>query len=262
VRKGRPEIGHKVETIEYSPNQFERIFAGLDVLIITLGISRQNSEFTFFDVNYRIVSNAVDASVKDGVKRVIYVSGLGVGPHNTESYFLSKYLAEEKIRKSGIEYFILRPSYIIGSGDEMTPYLIKKLLNNDTITVYGTGRYRLQPIYILDVCKLILKLISVDFPSATIDVVGNEIITYRDYITLVAKVIGKRPRLVYRSLEEVIQAAMRTDNPEISVEELEVLVSDFVSSCKVLKKYYEITPTPLDSAVKKTVKDILMTEDR
>ena len=57
---------------------------------------------------------------KTKIKKIIYISGLGVTSKSTSAYFISKYKAEQEIIKSGLDYTILRASYIIGKNDSLT----------------------------------------------------------------------------------------------------------------------------------------------
>jgi NADH dehydrogenase len=60
------------------------------------------------------------------IKKIVYNSGLGVNKSTTFGYFISKLKAEQQIIKSGLDYAILRASYIIGKNDPLTKNLLKQ----------------------------------------------------------------------------------------------------------------------------------------
>src|SRR5205085_2365727 len=59
----------------------------------------------------------VAAASSNGVRRFIYLSGAGTRPGRTEPWFRAKERAERAITASGMEYVILRPSWIYGPDD-------------------------------------------------------------------------------------------------------------------------------------------------
>jgi NADH dehydrogenase len=59
--------------------------------------------------------------------------------------------------------------------------------------VIGKGEYRLQPVYIDDLCGIVARAISDNFTyGKTFDIGGPEILTYMEIVDLVGKIIGKR----------------------------------------------------------------------
>ena len=88
--------------------------------------------------------------------RIIYISGFGVSDKTTSAYFAAKSEAEYLIQNASIPYDILRCSYILGKGDELTPFIVEKL-QAGTINVPGNGLYRLQPLLVTDVAKVLVR---------------------------------------------------------------------------------------------------------
>src|SRR3990170_5356721 len=87
-------------------------------------------------------------------KKIVYISGLGVSNNTVSSYFISKYKAENEIITSGLDYTILRASYIIGKNDPLTKNLNGQI-KSGKIIIPGSGKYHLQPIFVNDVAKVI-----------------------------------------------------------------------------------------------------------
>lgn len=223
-------------------------------LIHVAGISGQNANSTFELVNVNLTRRIVCAAREAGVHRIIYASGLGVSPVNTEAYFLSKYLAEQAILSSGIDYTIFRPSYIIGMGDEITQELIYQVHTGE-VTILGSGNYRFQPIWIGDVAEIFFKSVSnKDTSRQIVDLVGPEILSLMDYVKLISRLIGKEPSYTFVDLEKACQTAMR--EPEkfgLSTDEIDVLISDFVSESRTEERYSLELKRPID-----VLKEMLM----
>jgi len=80
-----------------------------DALIHLIGIGRQSSKSTFEEINLNLTKNVIKACKNAGIKKIIFISGLGVSRSNKSDYFVSKYKAEREIINSGIGlYYISR----------------------------------------------------------------------------------------------------------------------------------------------------------
>ena len=93
----------------------------VDIIISAIGpVGGDNSE----NVDYLGTINIVAAAKKNGVKQIIYMSSIGAGgAENISTVMLNllanktmkwKALAEDQIRKSGIDFTIVRPGGLVG----------------------------------------------------------------------------------------------------------------------------------------------------
>jgi len=130
-----------------------------DVLVHLIGIGRESPKSTFEEINLNLTKNVIKACKNAGIKKIIFISGLGVSRSNKSNYFVSKYEAEREIINSGLDYTIFRASYIMGKTDYLTKALSKQM-KKGTIVIPGSGKYRLQPISVADVAKIILEAIN------------------------------------------------------------------------------------------------------
>ena len=129
------------------------------VLLHFIGQGKQTVDNDYEKVNISLTKNAINLCKKAGIKKIIYISGLGVQKNTHFGYFISKYKAEQEIIRSGLDYTIFRASYIIGKDDPLSQILFKQI-KNGMITIPGSGNYRLQPIFIEDIGKVFLQAIS------------------------------------------------------------------------------------------------------
>ncbi|MEC7711653.1 MAG: NAD(P)H-binding protein, partial [Thermoproteota archaeon] len=107
---------HHTETVVYSKTLLEKglqnKLRNCDALVHLIGIGKQSSKYNFED-NIELTKNMIKTCKKSGIKKIIYISGLGVTKNSTSDYFISKYKAEQEIINSGLNYTIFRPSYIV-----------------------------------------------------------------------------------------------------------------------------------------------------
>src|SRR4029077_16073384 len=119
---------------------------GSDAFLHFIGQGRQTVDSDYDAVNVSLARNAVALCKKAKIKKIIYISGLGVDKNTTLGYFISKYKAEQEIIHSGLDYTILRASYMIGHADPLSKNLQQQMKKREII-VPGSGNYRFQPIF-------------------------------------------------------------------------------------------------------------------
>jgi NADH dehydrogenase len=220
-----------------------------DALIHLIGIGRQSSKSTFEEINLNLTKNVIKACKNAGIKKIIFISGLGVSKSNQSGYFVSKYKAEREIMNSGLDYTIFRASYIIGKTDYLTKALSKQM-KNGIIVIPGSGKYRLQPIFVLDVAKIILEaVLEKKFSKKILDLVGPQKMRFEDFVKLFTKNTSVKIKKI--NLERAYDEAKRNPRSVYGLESLNILVGDYTSDGKQLRKLSDVKLT--------TVREFLQT---
>lgn len=227
----------KNETKLISNNYDEKVILSKiknsDALIHLVGIGKESTKTDYESINVQLTQKIVNLSKKAKIKKFVYTSGLGVSTDTSIGYFISKFKAEKSIIDSKIDYTIFRPSYIVGKDDLFTKYL-KKSIKKNKITIPGSGKYLIQPIYIEDVTKLIFKSITdKSFKNKTLDLVGPEIISFKKYIQLFLQ--KKKTKLYHIDIEDAYHLAVTNSKFDYGVDDLNILVGNFVGNHKKLR---------------------------
>ncbi|MBI5698378.1 MAG: NAD(P)H-binding protein [Thaumarchaeota archaeon] len=208
---------------------------GCNALIHLIGSGTQTKDSNYDLINVKQTDKIITLCKKSHIKKIIYISGLGVNDSTTFGYFISKLKAEQIIIKSGLDYTILRASYIIGKDDPLVQNLTRQT-KHGVILIPGSGSYRLQPISVNDVCKVILACINnKKLSNKIIDLVGPQTISFENFVRKFIK--GKRTRIQKISLEQAYFDAL--NNPKKTVyglDDLNIMIGDFTSSHKRLEK--------------------------
>src|SRR3989344_3021432 len=68
----------------------------------------------YYKINVEGTKNLVDSCKKNKIKRIIFVSSMASTKDYLDDYGRSKRAAEVLIKKSGLDYTILRPSFVYG----------------------------------------------------------------------------------------------------------------------------------------------------
>ena len=227
----------KIISLNYDEKDILPTIKNSHGLIHLVGIGKQSIKNDFNSINFGLTKKIINLCKKGNIEKIIFNSGLGVSKTTSLGYFISKYHAEQEIIKSGLNYTIFRPSYIVGKNDLLTIYL-KKQIKNMEIKIPGSGKYSIQPIYINDVSKIIKKsLIDDKFRNKTLDLVGSESITFQEYVKLFSR---NKIKIKNVDLEMCYNDAINNPHSAISVDDLNLLIGDFKGDYKKLKNISKI----------------------
>ena len=241
---------HHTETAVYSKTLLEKglqnKLRNCDALVHLIGIGKQSFKYNFED-NIDLTKNMIKTCKKSGIKKIIYISGLGVTKNSTSDYFISKYKAEQEIINSGLNYTIFRPSYIIGKKDYLSKFILKQI-KKGIVIIPGSGKYHLQPIFVEDVAKIIVESIyEKKFSNKILDLVGPEIIKFEDFVRYFIK--NKKTRIQKINLESIYHDALHNPKSIYDLDSLNLLIGDYTGNLKQLQKTSNVKLRP--------VKDIL-----
>jgi len=233
----------KIISTNVSEPKLQSKLKNYSALINLIGIGRQTPKSTFEEINLNLTKDVIKTCKNAGIKKIIFISGLGVSKSNTSDYFASKYKAEQEIINSGLDYTIFRASYIMGKTDHLTKALSKQM-KNGVIVIPGSGKYRLQPIFVSDVVKIILEaVLEKKFSKKIIDLVGPQKISFEDFVKLFAKNTGTKIEKI--SIEDAYDEAKRNVKAVYGLESLNILVGDYTSNGKQLQKLSNVKLTAI-----------------
>ena len=218
----------------YDEKKLLQLIKNSDALIHLVGIGQQSVNSDYNMINTEFTQHIVNLSKKANIKKIVYLSGLGVSIKTTLGYFISKYNAENFIINSGLDYTIFRPSYIVGTDDMFTKYL-KRQIKNGEINIPGSGTYSIQPIHISDVVKIIFEsTLQSKFKNKIIDLVGPDFITFEKYVKLFSK--GTKTSIKKIKLEDAYHDAITNPKSDFGVDDLNILIGNFKGNHEKLKK--------------------------
>jgi uncharacterized protein YbjT (DUF2867 family) len=150
----------------------------------------------FEQLDRAAASNFANAARAAGVRRIIYLGGLGEG-HGLSAHLASRQEVGEILRSSGIPTIEFRASIVIGSGS--ASYEIVRALV-ETLPVMVTPRWvetGAQPIAIEDLIEYLLAALDTEpAESAIFEIGGADRVTYAEIIREYARQRRLRRRLL------------------------------------------------------------------
>ncbi len=231
VRKGKTvNFGKTITSETLSETSLVSKIQDADTFLHFIGQGRQTVDSDYEKVNVGLTRNVISLCKKAKIKKIIYISGLGVDKSATLGYFISKYKAEQEIIKSGLDYTILRASYMIGHDDPLSKNLQQQMKKGEII-IPGSGNYRFQPIFIGDVSRVIAKsVMEKKFSRKIIDLVGPQMVSYNAFVKRFSH--GKTG-MKKIDFEDAYHDALHNKGP-FGVDDLSIMVGDYIGNHKKL----------------------------
>jgi len=127
-------------------------------------IQRRLQGKTFKRIHIRGTERVLDALERAGVRRLVHMSALGARPGAAAAYHKTKWLAEQAVRGSDLDWTVFRPSIIHGQDGEFMR-LLRSFVCSPAVGVipyFGTGRARLQPVAVRDVAHCMAASLTMD----------------------------------------------------------------------------------------------------
>ena len=228
----------KIITSNYEQKNIPKIIQNADALIHLVGIGKQSVNMDYDMINNNLTKRIVNLSKTSRIKKIIFLSGLGVSRNTSLGYFISKYNAERQIIKSGLDFTVFRPSYIVGRGDLFSKNL-KNQIKSGEIIIPGSGSYSIQPIHVSDVVKVIFESVSqLKFNNKIIDLVGPDYVTFEKYVKLFSKETKVKIRKI--NLEHAYHSAIINSKSNFGIDDLNILIGNFKGNHERLAKISKI----------------------
>lgn len=202
----RDPWGGRVERVQAfagDPVSLGRAYSGADVVVHAIQFPNHPVEDpsrgrTYLEVDGHGTVAAVETARKLGVRRFVYLSGAGAGQGRPEPWFRAKDMAEAAIRASGLEYALLRPSWIYGPRDRSLNRFVFFCRYLPLVPVIGDGRTPVDPIFVGDVARCAAEAVQrPDTVAQALDLGGPQRLTMDEIIRTVQKVLGKRRPLLH-----------------------------------------------------------------
>jgi len=154
---------------------------------------------SLMDIDIKGTRSVVDAAQDAGVERIFYVSHLGADRASAYPVLKSKAIAEEFIRRSGLNYTILRSAIVFGQNDSLSTGLASILgAVPGFILLPGDGNVIMQPIWVEDLVTCLTWSLEDSITlNRTIDIGGPEYLPFQQIVELVMNEIGIKRRIIH-----------------------------------------------------------------
>lgn len=214
----------------------------------TFPVEKPSKGYTFEEYDHHGTARLAAAAAALGVQRFVYSSGVGAAPDAPEARHRAKWGGEEAIRASGLEFAILRPSWVFGPEDRALNRFASLYRRLPLVPVVGDGRQRLQPVFVEDVADAIVQATDSAGPRGTFEIGGPDVMTMDEIVTTMMEVMGKRkpilhlPAALPRAAGFLLQVLPA---PPLSPNAVNFLTSEALADTRGLLEAFALELTPL-----------------
>ena len=181
----------------FEEKKIRELFKNADLCINLVGILfEQKKGNTFKNIHTIFPSLLAKLSKEYNLKHFIHISALGVNEAKDSNYAKSKLEGEDRVYKNFPLSTILRPSVVYSVDDNFTTNFMTLLNRLPFFPLFYNGRTKFAPIHCSDLTDIIMYVISNNVNSKILECVGPEIITYKEIIQKLLKLIGKKRFLI------------------------------------------------------------------
>lgn len=165
-------------------------------LVHSMMPSAKLTQASFEDMDALLADNFARAAQKQGVKHIVYMSGLTPENDELSAHLRSRLECEKILGDYGIPVSTLRAGLIIGAKGSSYP-ILKRLVERLPAMVLPSWAYnKIVPVAIDDVIDGLAALVNrTPKDNEAIDITGPEVMNYKTLIQRTANVLDKRKRL-------------------------------------------------------------------
>jgi uncharacterized protein YbjT (DUF2867 family) len=203
------------------------------------------TEEQFRVANLESTRSVVEAAVKAGIRRFIFLSYPGADPNAANPYLRFKGMAEELVAAAGIGHVILRATHVYGPGSRWLE-AVRAQANRRPAVVIGTGRQVMFPVFVDDVAATIAGVDDRDrVPSGTWGLQGPDRVTADELATL----LGGTGRILHLGVSAAALLG-RLTGEKAGRATLEILAADSMADAPDAAEVFGVPLTPLRAGLR------------
>ncbi|MFZ0871001.1 MAG: NAD-dependent epimerase/dehydratase family protein [Rhodanobacter sp.] len=186
------DMAHDVHAEDWLPR-----LTGVDAVVNCAGILRERGPDRFTAVHELAPLALFQACEQTGLRRVIQISALGDVADG--EFVASKHRGDEALAALDLDWLVLRPSLVYSArGSYGGSSLLRGLAAlPGVLPLPGRGEQKVQPIAAEDVgAAVVAALAQPSCTGETIELVGPDVVTLRDYLLAWRRWLGFGPALI------------------------------------------------------------------
>ena len=172
------------------PETLKNICENIDVVISTIGITRQKDGLTYMDVDFQANANLIDEAKRRGIKKFIYISVLKGENLKHLKICEAKEKLGDYLKSSGLDYCIIRPN---GFFSDMKDFL--KMAKTGKVYLFGDGKLKLNPIHGKDLANEVANAIRQD--KKEINIGGPDLLSQNKIAELALRAFEKPIKIIH-----------------------------------------------------------------
>ena len=181
----------------FDEKKIRSLFTQTDICINLIGILYESGKGNTFKNIHSIFPSILAKLCKEyKVQQFIHLSALGINSAIDSNYAKSKLEGEANIQKNFPLATILRPSVVYSVDDNFTTNFMTLLSRLPFFPLYYNGDTKFTPIHCSDLIDTIYHVISKNIHSKIIECVGPDVISLKEILKKLLKLINKNRLLI------------------------------------------------------------------
>ena len=225
-----------VEANIFDETKIRKLFIQTDICINLIGILYESGKGNTFKNIHSIFPSILAKLCKEyKVQQFIHLSALGINNAVDSKYAQSKLEGEDNIQNNFPLATILRPLVVYSVDDNFTTNFMTLLSRLPFFPLYYNGDTKFTPIHCSDLTDTIYHVISKNIYSKIIECVGPEVISLKEILKRLLKLISKNRLLIPIPFFAALMSAKLFQlfpKPLLTVDQLILLKYDNISSNK------------------------------
>ena len=257
AEKIRKRLGTDVEAREGDVRDPASLVAAMDGIEVVVNavqfpgspIENRRKGYTFEEIDLKGTRHQVDAAKAAGVRRFVYVSGVGAAKEAEQHWFRYKWEAERYVQTSGLEWSIVRPTWVFGPEDvSLNRFLgFAKLL--PFVPMFGSGKQDMQPVFIDDVGRVVADAaLKAEAAGKLFELGGPDVLSMNDVVKTALDVKGKKRLLLHQPIfigKAIGTLASVLPSPPLSADAIDFIAESAVADNSELVSVLKPELTPL-----------------
>ncbi len=250
----------------------------IDAVINCLGILGRFglSDNIYIKTNVQTTKNLLDFAKTKGIKHFMHISSCGVvGPIDSDKcpadenypgkpsniYEKSKWIAEEEVKKSSINYTIIRPEFVYGPRDLHVLGLFKAI-NNGKFILIDSGKSYLHPTYIDDVIFGVTQTIfNQNSYGKIFNIVGERYVPVKELANIISNKLNNKtnfkdvPSSILMPMARIMEYSHLLTNPPLTTSQVKFFTEYRAFTYQNAKNTIGYMPTvTLDEGIERTIR--------
>ena len=225
-----------IEANIFDETKIRKLFTQTDICINLIGILYESGKGNTFKNIHSIFPSILAKLCKEyKVQQFIHLSALGINSAIDSEYAKSKLEGESDIKKNFPLVTILRPSVVYSVDDNFTTSFMTLLNRLPIFPLYYNGVTKFAPIHCSDLTDIIHHVITKNLYSKIIECVGPEVISFKEILKKLLKLINKNTFLVpmpFFAAKMSAKLFQLFPKPLLTVDQLALLKYDNIPSNK------------------------------
>ena len=225
-----------VEANIFDETKIRKLFTQTDICINLIGILYESGKGNTFKNIHSIFPSILAKLCKEyKVQQFIHLSALGINSAIDSEYAKTKLEGEFDIKKNFPLVTILRPSVVYSVDDNFTTSFMTLLSRLPIFPLYYNGATKFAPIHCSDLTDIIHHVITKNLYSKIIECVGPEVISFKEILKKLLKLINKNTFLVpmpFFAAKMSAKLFQLFPKPLLTVDQLALLKYDNIPSNK------------------------------